>query len=1361
MPEVAESFSTPEIASTIEERVLIGGRFRIEELLGKGAMGAVYRAHDERTDRPVALKRMLTDAEGAPKNAMMLFEREFHFLSELDHPCIVTVFDYGVDEIGAYYTMELLEGADLRERGRLPWKEACALLRDVASALGILHSRRLLHCDLSTRNVRNTSEGRAKLIDFGTMAPMGVPKMIAGTPPFLAPEVLHWQALDGRADLFSLGALAYYMLTGAHAFPARSLGDLPRFWDSGFRSPAERQADVPEALSELVVELLRVDRAARPQNAAAVIERLCAIAGLPRDERSEIREAYLAMPALVGRDAAVGEVRSALETSRRAAIVIEGEPGMGRSRFLDACVLDARVAGAAVLRVSADDGGGADYGVARVVAAQLIRDMPKVALRAAKPWRSLLAHVSDDLAARPASVPPGAPAVPERRHIQAALRDWVLAVARERWIVLAVDDFDAIDEPSAAFLAALPHHEEYREFSLLVTTRPRSASPALRLIQAVARRIEIGPLAPDATEALTRSIFGDVENVALVARSMHDLAGGNPRAIMEIAEHLVEQRIAHFEAGSWVLPRKLDASRVPSIVPLARLDALTPAARELFEVLSQTDAPTIALADYPALLERDVGQTYHALTELVAMGILVPAGDAYRIGHRGLADLVSSQIDPGRKKALNARLSRLKERQGDPFGHAHHLLEAGEVQRAVEVVRAHRKARVFALRPRAAELLERVVEESRALGLPRTETMSLTIALVGVTALLGDHERFARHAPPLLAQLKRDSGLDDWHDLAVEGVPEADRLMRAFERCAARREATPESERGFDGQRAFAMLARVSSSFSGMAMVSMDASIMKGLPSFLPFGVLSPAISVLDESLVAAKDFLTCHGARAREHASSVVARLDEPDRAGLDETASRALRYAMLYMLGAMDAFDGRPNALEHVAEFENTPGYRGNAWRVRRVAHLMQGNFEAAEECHRRAELFELLDGQEQVFPGTVIRIEASAHWMVGDLVGLKEAIERIAEIAALYPTWQSTLDMARSHYLRLQGHADAALEALGPALERSEPGADPDWVWVTAAHVLALTAAGRHEEAARLGREYFATARREGLSPPMRCLVKPLAEALARAGHLDEAQALCDEALAELEADGVRGLWLGSLYEARAFVAIMRGDESAFERDAARCATEYRRGKNSTLVANYERLMREAARRALPVPERLAHAAERGGATTTTHHEQGAVVGSVAMRLAACQNASERAHAVLVTLMEHSGADAGYLYRLHAGQPKRAAAIPSEAPVPEGVDSFVARFVQDQIDDEEETKSLLAGETLVEGGEAPSIATQAGIMYPVLLASFREGEPVLAAIGILRLATGSKPPKLELLDTLARLLVQHGDTDESPAS
>src|SRR4051794_38024856 len=152
---------------------LIGGRYRVEAILGQGGMGAVYRVLDERNDRQLALKQLR--AGGSDHNAALMitqFEREYHTLCQLAHPSIIEVHDYGIDGTTAYYTMQLLDGQDLRERGQLAWREACAVFRDVASSLAIIHSRRLVHRDISGRNVRCTSAGTAKLIDFGAMAPM-------------------------------------------------------------------------------------------------------------------------------------------------------------------------------------------------------------------------------------------------------------------------------------------------------------------------------------------------------------------------------------------------------------------------------------------------------------------------------------------------------------------------------------------------------------------------------------------------------------------------------------------------------------------------------------------------------------------------------------------------------------------------------------------------------------------------------------------------------------------------------------------------------------------------------------------------------------------------------------------------------------------------------------------------------------------------------------------------------------------------------------------------------------------------------------------------------------------------------------
>src|SRR4029077_9652482 len=125
------------------------GRYRVEALIAQGGMGAVYRALDESSGVHVALKRR---TEGDARMARM-FEREYHTLVSLQHPRIIQVYDYGVDGSSAYYTMELLDGSDLRRLAALHYCASCRYLRDVASSLALLHTRRLLHRDISPRNV--------------------------------------------------------------------------------------------------------------------------------------------------------------------------------------------------------------------------------------------------------------------------------------------------------------------------------------------------------------------------------------------------------------------------------------------------------------------------------------------------------------------------------------------------------------------------------------------------------------------------------------------------------------------------------------------------------------------------------------------------------------------------------------------------------------------------------------------------------------------------------------------------------------------------------------------------------------------------------------------------------------------------------------------------------------------------------------------------------------------------------------------------------------------------------------------------------------------------------------------------------
>jgi tRNA A-37 threonylcarbamoyl transferase component Bud32 len=278
----------------------IENKYRLEQLLGRGGMGGVYRARDMRLDRMVAVKVVRAELMGDPE-ARRRFRREAQIIARLQHPSIVSIFDYGTfPHGGAYLVMELVRGEDLRrvlqKEGRLEPRHAMRILAAVCDAIETAHRGGVLHRDLKPENILLPGDGvEAKVLDFGVAkvvvdeapAPdllqtadqslLTTAGMIIGTPAYMAPEQFHGTQLDGRTDVFSLAVVAYEMLTGELPFGRGSLGEVILAHARG--APPMKSGNVPPAAERAIRTALDMNPDRRPHSPQAFAHLLASSLG--------------------------------------------------------------------------------------------------------------------------------------------------------------------------------------------------------------------------------------------------------------------------------------------------------------------------------------------------------------------------------------------------------------------------------------------------------------------------------------------------------------------------------------------------------------------------------------------------------------------------------------------------------------------------------------------------------------------------------------------------------------------------------------------------------------------------------------------------------------------------------------------------------------------------------------------------------------------------------------------------------------------------------------------------------------------------------------------------------------------------
>ena len=284
------------LQAEVRERQQLG-QYTLDERLGEGGMGVVYRARHAMLRRPTAVKLLPPDKLG--EQSVRRFEREVQQTALLEHPNTITIFDYGRTPDGIfYYAMEYLEGIDLERLvarwGAQPAERVVPILRQVASALAEAHDAGLIHRDVKPANIYLCRYGGmhdvAKVLDFGLVkerAPeedlaLSRADTVTGTPLYMAPEAISApESLDGRADLYALAAVGYFLVSGRHVFEGKNLVEvLGHHLHTTPVPPSERlgpEGSIPLGLEEFLLRALAKSPDDRPGDARAFVAELDAL----------------------------------------------------------------------------------------------------------------------------------------------------------------------------------------------------------------------------------------------------------------------------------------------------------------------------------------------------------------------------------------------------------------------------------------------------------------------------------------------------------------------------------------------------------------------------------------------------------------------------------------------------------------------------------------------------------------------------------------------------------------------------------------------------------------------------------------------------------------------------------------------------------------------------------------------------------------------------------------------------------------------------------------------------------------------------------------------------------------------------
>jgi len=683
------------ISTASQPSSFASGRYQVKKLLGEGGKKKVYLAQDTLLDREVALALIKT--EGLDEASRSRIHREAQAMGRLgSHPQIVTVFDLGQEQEQLYMVTELMGGGDVEaliEKApdhSLPLEEPVSIAIQVCRGLEFAHSRGIVHRDLKPGNVWLTSDGTAKIGDFGLAVSLDRSRlttegMMVGTVAYMPPEQAMGGEVTPKSDLYSLGAMLYEMVTGRPPF----LGDdavaiIGQHINTPPVSPTWHNPRCPRPLEALILRLLAKDPSERPGSAADVVAALEAIdigAGV-EESSTDSGDAHaldgLAGGVFVGRQREMGELKAALEdtlSGRGQMVMLVGEPGIGKSRTAQELATYAGLRKAQVLWGRCYEGEGAPPywpWVQAIRAYVRERDVDQLLLEMGAGAADIAEIVSDVRDRLPGLQ---APAVLEPEQARFRLFDSICAfltrASRTQPLVLVLDDLHWADQPSLLLLEFIARELSGARLLLVGTYRDMEVSRGHRLSTTLGelnrerlfRRVLLRGLDQDDVGRFIELVSG-VNPPKGMVEAVHRQTEGNPLFVTEVVRLLVQQ--GELISGQ-ESQRESWSVRIPEGVREVigrRLDRLSERCNETLTIASIIGREFTLDLVKPLIEDITEDRLLEVLDEALASRVieeLPKVVGRYQFTHALIQETLAGELSTSRKVRLHARVAQAME----------------------------------------------------------------------------------------------------------------------------------------------------------------------------------------------------------------------------------------------------------------------------------------------------------------------------------------------------------------------------------------------------------------------------------------------------------------------------------------------------------------------------------------------------------------------------------------------------------------------------------------------------------------------------------------------------------------------------